>query len=250
MNVVLPEPFAGALAQVVSALSADPQVEAIVLGGSAAMNRLCPRSDLDLLLIKCSQVTVMERYAQYVDGVQVQVIAGPPRQYDLWLELDRPQGTVLRQLAEGQLLWDRSGLGAHYQARAAEVVARGLEPMSEPQIRSRRFLLTELVDDAADCAGEPAQQRWLMMTGLSFAVETAFLWQRRWTPKGKRAIEEIEALDPELARLCTDLLKPSDVDTQRTVFEAMVRYVLAPLGGELRGPWARLPEPVAGTKDE
>jgi hypothetical protein len=242
----LAEPFSTALAQAVAALSEDPQVEAIFLGGSAALGQLCERSDLDLLLIKCTDVTVMERYAHYVGLVQVQVISGPPRQYDLWLEQDRPQGTVVRQLATGHMLFDRSGLGAHYQARAVEVVGRGLEPMSEPQVRSRRFLLTELLDDLADCANDPAQARWLMATGLPYAVETAFLWQRRWTPKGKRALSEVELLDSELAGLCRGFLGAPDVAAQHRAFEALVSYVLAPLGGELREAWTRPPEPVTG----
>jgi hypothetical protein len=242
----LAEPFFTALARSVASLSEDPQVEAVFLGGSAALGQLCERSDLDLLLIKCTDVTVMERYAHYVGAVQVQVISGPPRQYDIWLEQDRPQGTVVRQLADGHVLFDRSGLGAHYHARAVEVVGRGLEPMSEPQVRSRRFLMTELLDDLADCANDSAQARWLMDTGLSVAVETAFLWQRRWTPKAKRALAEVELLDSELAGLCRSFLGASDVEAQHSAFEALARYVLAPLGGELREAWTRLPEPVAG----
>jgi hypothetical protein len=187
----------------------------------------------------------MERYAEYVGGVQVQVIAGPPRQFDIWLEHDRPQGTVLRQLAEGRLLFDRTGLGARYRALAQGVIAGGLEPMSDPQIRSRRFLLTELLDDVLDCSADAAQARWLMDTGLSFAVETAFLWHRRWTPKGKRALSEIEMLDGELACLCRDYLVATELQAQQAAFEKLVIYLLSPLGGELREPWVRPPEPVA-----
>jgi len=242
--VAVPEPFATALDEAMDDLRGDPQVEAVFLGGSVALNQCSPRSDLDLVVIKSSDVMVMERYVRYIGDVQVQVIAGPPRQFDIWIETDRPSGTVLRQLASGQLLLDRSGLGDQYQRLAQEVIDRGLEPMTQPLIRSRRFLLTELLDDLADCRNDPAQARWLMADGLPYAVETAFLWHQRWTPKGKRALAEIEALDPALAGLCRELLVATELAVQRATFEALVVHVLAPLGGEMREPWTRAPEPV------
>ncbi len=246
----LPKPFATALASTLDELRADPQVEAVFLGGSLAMNQISLRSDLDLVVIKSEDVEVMERYVRYVADVQVQVIAGPPRQFDIWLEKDRPSGTVIRQLADGQLLFDRNDLGARYQALAQEVVTQGLEPITRPQIRSRRFLLTELLDDLADCADDPSQARWLMDTSLAFVVETAFLWHRQWTPKSKRAMAEIEALDPALAGLCHGFLAATDLSGQRAVFEKLVAHVLGPLGGELREPWTRPPEPVLQADQE
>jgi len=241
----LPEPFATALAESLAGFQADDAVEAVFLGGSLALGQLAPRSDLDLVVIKSESVTVMERYVRYVHGVQVQVIAGPPLQFDIWLERDRPQGTVLRQLADGRLLFDRHGLGAGYAQRARDVLATGLAPMSLPQIRSRRFLLTEALDDVRDCECNPAQARWLMNAELVFAVETAFLWHQRWTPKAKRALDEIHALDDELGRLCDRYLAATELDEQQAAFEALVAHVLAPLGGELREEWTRPPEPVA-----
>jgi hypothetical protein len=243
--VELPEPFASALTEVLNSLRADTQVEAIFLGGSLALGRLSPRSDVDLVVIKGAEVEVMDRYVRYVKDVQVQVIAGPPRQFDIWLEKDRPSGTVIRQLADGQLLFDRSGLGTHYQALAQDVVCKGLSPMSTPEIRSRRFLLTELLDDVSDCTADPAQARWLMDTGLAFVVETAFLWHARWTPKGKRALAEIEALDPMLSSLCLEFLEATDCSAQQAAFGVLVAHVLAPLGGELREPWTRPPQKVS-----
>lgn len=243
--VELPEPFASVLAEVLNDLRTDVQVEAIFLGGSLALGHIAPRSDVDLVVIKSPEVEVMERYVRYVKDVQVQVITGPPRQFDIWLEQDRPSGTVIRQLAAGQLLFDRIGLGAHYQALAQTVVREGLTPISTPEIRSRRFLLTELLDDVSDCTAHPAQARWLMDTGLAFAVETAFLWHAQWTPKGKRALAEIEALDPVLSSLCLEFLEAADCSAQQAAFEALVAHVLAPLGGELREPWTRPPQQVA-----
>lgn len=246
----LPEPFATALAEMLETLRSDDQVEAIFLGGSLALGLVSPRSDLDLVIIKGADVEVMERYVRYVHDVQVQVIAGPPRQFDIWLEEDRPSGTVIRQLADGRLLFDRSGLGVRYRSLAQDVVARGLEPMTPQQIHSRRFLLTELLDDVADCADDPALALWLMATGLSLLVDTAFLWHRQWTPKGKRALTEIKALDPVLAQQCDDFLMATGYEAQRAAFEAMVARVLAPLGGELRESWTRPPQQVPQTQEE
>jgi hypothetical protein len=246
----LPEPFGAALAETLDALRADAQVEAVFLGGSLALGLVSKRSDLDLVVIKSTDVQVRERYVRYVGQVQVQVIAGPPRQFDIWLEKDRPWGTFIRQMADGRLLFDRSGLGAHYRSLAQDVVAKGLEPMTPQQIHSRRFLLTELLDDVADCTDDPALARFLMATGLSFLVETAFLWHQRWTPKGKRALTEIKNLDPVWAQQCHDFLMATDFASQWTAFEAMVARALAPLGGELREPWAAPPERLPQAEEE
>jgi hypothetical protein len=245
----LPDPFGSVLDRISQDLCSDPHVEAVFLGGSLALGQASPRSDLDLVIIKDSTVPVMERYVRYVEGVQVQVISGPPRQFDIWLEKDRPTGTVIRQISDGQLLFDRHGLGADYQTQARDVVKAGLAPMSTPQIRSRRFRLTELLDDIIDCADDPPQARWLMDTGLATVVETAFLWHQHWTPKGKRALAEIETLDPSLAALCHDFLAETRFSAQCAAFQSLVTYVLEPLGGELREPWTRAPEAVPHDND-
>ncbi len=75
-----------------------------------------------------------------------------------------------------------------------------------------------MLDDVADCAEDADQARWLMMTGLDYVVETAFLWRRRWTPKGKRALAEVRALDPELANHCQAFLGGSDLAEQVAAF--------------------------------
>lgn len=240
----LPEPFATAMEESLACFEGDDEVEALFLGGSLVTGEAAQHSDIDLVVIKTASVNVMERYVRYVHGVQVQVIAGPPLQFDIWLERDRPQGTVLRQIAEGQLLLDRHGLGAEYAQRAREVIAEGLAPMSRPEIRSRRFLLTELLDDVRDCETYPAQARWLMHANLAFVVETAFLWHQQWTPKSKRAIDQIHALDAQLGALCVAYLDAVAMCDQQAAFEALVAHVLAPLGGELREAWTRPPEPV------
>jgi hypothetical protein len=147
-------------------------------------------------------------------------------------------------LAEGRLLFDRSGLGMHYKTLARDVVAGSLEPMTEQQILSRRFLLTELLDDLADSESDLLQARWLMCSGLRFVVDTAFLWHRRWTPKDKWALEETEALDRGLASNVKVFLG-AEGSEQVDVFEAMVKDVLGWMGGELREPWSRLPEAVS-----
>jgi hypothetical protein len=116
--------------------------------------------------------------------------------------------------------------------------------MARPAIRSHRFRLTELLEDVADCVDDPVQARWLMYAALPRIIETAFLWHQQWMPKAKRSLAEIEELDPLLADLCLEFLETTDFAMQLVVFESLVAYVLVPLGGELREPWTRPPEPV------
>ena len=91
----LPEPFATAVEEALACFEADDGVEALFLGGSLAMGEFAQHSDIDLVAIKTEDVNVMERYVRYVRGVQVQVIAGPPLQFDIWLERDRPQLSLI-----------------------------------------------------------------------------------------------------------------------------------------------------------
>jgi len=110
-------------------------------GRLAGLGQPAARSDVDLVVIKSLDVALWSVNVDYCEGVQVQVIAGPPRQFDRWLELDRPQGTVLRKLAAGRLLFDRGGLGRTFRPWPARWLSAA-RAVNRPQILSRRFTIT------------------------------------------------------------------------------------------------------------
>lgn len=246
----MPEPVAGALARYLNKLEARREVRGVALAGSWARGRGGPRSDVDLLVVTSGDVFV--RAAEWVDGIEIQVMEGPPA----WFRKafgERRVASVQRMMAECLPLWDPDGLVEKLRTVAAGDVARGPDPPDPVAVRRARFRVTESLDDLLDLASDPRPDPGATALAraelLADLLDAFWLTRHRWPEKAKYALEAVRTTDPKTAEKLARLAlspgdDPTDLEPMLATAAAAADAVLGPVGGLLRKSWSLPPEPV------
>ena len=84
--------------------------------------------------------------------------------------------------AEGTVLVSEDGAAESIQAEARERYERGPGPISEDEMTTRRYMLTDLLDDVRGCQ-DPAELAFLASDLMLAAGETALLASGRWVSR-------------------------------------------------------------------
>jgi predicted nucleotidyltransferase len=242
---IIKEPGYGlVLENATSRLRSDPEVRAIMLTGSFSRGEEEKNSDLDFLVI--TKRRFVERKAEYVNGIEVQYLAAPPKQFDNWLEYEKgtATSTIIGQLSEGVILYDPSGVAAEYQNRARRILEEGPRGLTPQQIRSKRRQLTDAADDVEDRLGSPSVALWLMNTEIGSAIESYLALNGHWAIKPKYLLTKLKNMDESLYNKCQDFLAENDVHRKYVIFRGIVEQVLKPFGGFLHEGWENAPEEV------
>ena len=108
--------------------------------------------------------------------------------------------------AEGAIVRDQELLAYRIKADAQGLIERGPAPLDREELLTRRYALTDLLDDFLGCR---SPDEGLIIAG-QLAVQSAelvLLLNRRWLGKGKWLIRALRRFDPELARRLNSALQ-------------------------------------------
>lgn len=219
------EPREQALAVILAELKALPEADAVLFFGSVQRGEGQATSDLDLYVVTSGQE--YWRAGRVVDGVQVELFFNPaPKMRE---RLEGGDAVAIHAFATGELLLDRSGVGAELAARARDLWQEGPRPLTPWQAATWRYRLTDLAQDIADVpTGSPEA---LLLAGLLVpqALEAFCALNRVWADKPKRLLARIGQLDPELADMAAAFYRTSDP----AIAVRVADRVLEPFGGRI-----------------
>jgi len=206
-----------------------PAARAAFLGGGVLSARRTPTSDLDIVVL-VDGPPAPYRESQLWRGWPVELFVQQASTIEAWFAKDvaRRRPTLARMCADGVVLIDADGIGAAVRDQAGALLAAG-PPAAEPaELDSRRYSLTDLLDDLAGSTdpGETAVICWYVITG---SAELALVLAGAWLGGGKWLLRELCAADP---RLADELITARD---DPAGLAALAEDVLARAGGRL---WA------------
>jgi hypothetical protein len=213
-----------------------PEALAAWLGGSVARGDESPTSDLDItVLLPGPPAPFRESLVDQGWPVELFVQDESSLRHYCDKDQDRRQPTMQRLVGESIVLLDADGRGTELAQRMREEVAAGPRPLSEEELASQRYLVSDLVDDLVGARDD--DERLAITLGLFAAVgDLALTGRRRWTGSGKGLLRELRRLDrDEGTTLAADLAAATRLAGAGAVDE-LVRLagaVLAPHGGRL-----------------
>ncbi|GAB3758371.1 nucleotidyltransferase domain-containing protein [Microlunatus parietis] len=184
-----------------------PNLRAAWLGGSFVSETATPTSDLDLTVLlpgPPAPYRSAERYEGYPVEFFVQTEDSLTYFCEQSLESRRP--STIRLIGESIVLADSDGSGAIWQRRCLDWLRTGPEPLSQSELDSRRYRITDLLDDLR---GATDQDRIGMIgTGLlESSADLLLAGSKRWVGRGKALVTELERFDAETgSRWQDDLL--------------------------------------------
>ncbi|WP_280316668.1 nucleotidyltransferase domain-containing protein [Nocardia wallacei] len=225
-----------------------PEARAAWLGGSTADGSATATSDLDItVLLAGPPAPYRESLVHRGKPVELFVQTETSIAYFRRVEGERRRPGTLRLIGRSVVLVDRDGSGARLRAESLRKLAAGPKALSESELRSARYGLTDLLDDL--CGATDPDERLLIGTALwTQTADLILTGNRCWSAGGKRLHRELVAFDrangTDHARSLADALR-AVAGGDAGPMTAVATAVLDTFGGRLFDGY-RLDGPTGG----
>ena len=134
-----------------------PDCLAAFMGGSVVRGEATATSDLDLIII------VPEGHQSYREslhafGWPMETFVHTPAMHRHFTNLDaaRRSASTSRMVCEGIILLGRDGWAERFKEEACTVLASGPAPLTEQELASARYFVSDLMDDLTDARPDTA----------------------------------------------------------------------------------------------
>lgn len=216
-----------------------PDALSVVLAGSTVSGRATTTSDLDIaILIEDGGET--RRETLRFEGRLVELFVHTRDGLDELFAADAAsrRGVMQRMYAEGLVLFEREGAAARVKQHARETLAEGPGALGPATVESRRYTLTDALDDLADAA-DVVERLAVAGVVLSTAADLLFDHRRAWTGGGKWLPRRLLLADPEQGGALLDGYRRLCEHGEPEDFADAAAEILALAGGPLREGYAR-----------
>ncbi|MGW4124446.1 hypothetical protein [Nocardia sp. NPDC004711] len=213
-----------------------PQARAAWLGGSVALGIATATSDLDITVLVADQSAVY-RESIYASRWPVEFFVQTEASLEHFRTLERAarRPNTLRLIGHGQVLHDADGSGARLQQSCAQQLDSGPDPLTDKELRSCRYRITDLIDDLRG-SQDVAEQLMIAACLWQAAADLLLTGNRRWTGSGKWLHRELTAFDRDAgtayARTLAEAVAPAASGVIWPLVDAATE-VLDQFGGRL-----------------
>ncbi len=172
-----------------------PQARAAWLGGSVALGMHTATSDLDITVLMPGPPAPY-RLSMHCGRWPVELFVQTEQSLEHFRceERDKRKPSTLRLVGHSHVLLDADGSGRRLQQSYANQLAWGPDPLTDQEIRSARYGITDLLDDLI--GSSDAAERLLVAATLWKATADLLLTGNRcWTGSGKWLHRELDTFD-------------------------------------------------------
>ncbi|MEU7581261.1 nucleotidyltransferase domain-containing protein [Streptomyces sp. NPDC041068] len=213
-----------------------PQALGVVLGGSAALGRATPTSDLDVAVLLPEGETgrrEVVRHGGRLAELFLHTVADVPEHFERDRLLRR--GTILFIYDQGLPLADPHGVLPSLREQARAILAEGPPPLTEAEWERGRYVLTCFMDDLTDTApDERYEQLALADFTLREAAHLLIAHHGGWTGIGKWLPRRLLEADPRRGKALLEGHRAVAEHADPALLAEAVGQVLGLLGGPLR----------------
>ncbi|WP_050613449.1 nucleotidyltransferase domain-containing protein [Bacillus testis] len=209
-----------------------PACDGALLGGSVVRGEGTDRSDLDIIVFE-ERVPSAYRQSILFKGWPVELFVHNQESYLHFTEQDckRARPSLPMMVAEGLVLKGEIYLKA-FKEDAEDRLAAGPERWSEETIRTKRYFLTDVLDDFK---GSMDMGEDLMIAGdLAVKLHEFFLRTNgQWIGESKWIIRALKRFDPAFAQEFVRAFDAFYAQQKKESIIKLVEKVLEPFGGLL-----------------
>ncbi|MEM9582121.1 MAG: nucleotidyltransferase domain-containing protein [Pseudomonadota bacterium] len=211
-----------------------PDADTVLLSGSVVRGEATETSDLDLVVL-FEHLPQAARQSFNFDGWPVEAFLHDlsTLEYFFWDE-DRPTGvpSLANMVLEGIEIPTETALGQKAKLRAQRVLDAGPIPLSDEDIDTARYAISDLLSDLRAPRGE--SERRAILTAL-YPVLADFLFRSagKWSAKGKTIPGHLRALDPARSDRFEAAFELGFAQGDARQVLELSNEALAPFGGDL-----------------
>jgi hypothetical protein len=237
----LPERYDRALREAVGHILRRYTPVGIIAAGSILRRTPDPSSDLDIYVLHLEPFR--QRLQKFFNRVPAEIFVNPPAAVEGYFtdELASARPITAHMLVNGFVILDRHPVVEQLRQRARSLLATP-PTLSPAQHTWKRYLASNLLEDAADVAARDPQTAQIFLAQAVFAMlQYHFESAGRFIPRTKELLSQLDALDAPLASLARQFYTSGDFNTRLAAAEQIAdRTVL------VRGffEWESEPEQV------
>ncbi len=206
---------------------------AAFLTGSALSARRTSTSDLDIVIVlQGPPAPFRETTREHGWPVELFVQSPASIEYFSDLEAANQNAVTLQMISDGFVILSVDGEAERIQSRANKRLKEGPPPISESEMRKRRYLLTDQLDDLIGST-DSTEILYITQQLLIGCSELALLSKRQWLSSGKWLPRALAMSDFDLSDRLYAAAKSVILDEDKTLMEAVIREVLKRVGGPL-----------------
>lgn len=210
-----------------------PDAIAAFLTGSVLTARRTSTSDLDIFIVlDGSPKPFRETLREHGWPVELFVQTLESIKYFSELEAKNQSGVTLKMISDGFILHSVNGQAEQIQTDATKRLAKGPEPLSEEEMRRRRYMLTDQLDDLIGSM-DPTEILYITQQLVIGCSELALLSKKQWLSSGKWLSRSLAKSDPDFSDRLFQAARSVIVDEDKALLESVTREVLKRVGGPL-----------------
>jgi hypothetical protein len=205
---------------------------AAYLGGSASRGTSTTTSDLDIVVVLDGAPAPYRKTVRY-GGWPVELFVHDETSLQYWYEREavswRP--VLAQMVATGVVLLD-GGVASYLQDEAAAQLIAGPRPLTDEELSSRRYLLTDILDDLVSAVSEDERD---IIAGvvLTRSAELFLLSQGSWLGAGKWLVRNLHGADPQMASRLMAAHRAAIITGEIAGLLAVSEDILDAVGGRL-----------------
>lgn len=211
-----------------------PNCQGALLAGSVVRGEATETSDLDIVIFdKNLSSSYRESLIDY--GWAIEVFVHNLNSYKQFFEMDykRARPSMPRMVSEGIVLKD-DGIIDSIKKEAMEILNNGPEEWSEETINTKRYFITDALDDFIGCSNR-AEDIFIANTLAELLSEFVLRTNRQWIGASKWVIRSLKNYDEEFANYFVEAFDNFYKTGNKKRVIQLVDYVLQPFGGQLFG---------------
>jgi hypothetical protein len=211
-----------------------PDAPFVALAGSVARGEATASSDLDVLVVH-ARVEHAFRESFFAEGWPVELFVHDPETlHHFMIEVDRPTGVVplAHMLLDGTEVTASGGFGDALRALAREVLAAGPSRLDAAQLATRRYAISDLVDDLRAPRGAPERSA-IGATLYTMLADFTLRAGGRWSARGKHIPRTLAAVDAALGARYVAAFDALFAHGDVAPVVDLTAELLAPYGGAL-----------------
>ncbi|MGW4519106.1 nucleotidyltransferase domain-containing protein [Streptomyces sp. NPDC004393] len=169
------------------------------LGGSVMTGRRTATSDLDIVVLLHGAPAPYRASLQYAEW-PVEMFVHTEATWHSYVEreLRKRRSPLLWMCAQGLLLFDTDGLGAHLAAQARELTSAGPPAVSAEEMEDCRYAITDLLDDLVG-SNDQSERLFIANELVRRTGELALAVGGSWGGGGKWLARRLETTAPGLS---------------------------------------------------
>jgi len=203
-----------------------------LLAGSVVRGEATETSDLDIVIFD-KRLASSYRESMFDFGWAIEIFVHNLSSYKYFIEMDcktaRP--SMPRMISEGIIIKDE-GILQSIKKEAEDILERGPEIWSEDVIRTKRYFLTDALDDFLGSMNR-AEEIFIANTIADLVHEFVLRTNRRWIGSSKWIIRALNQYDKKFTEEFVEAFNAYYLTGEKEKVVQLVDKVLEPHGGRL-----------------